>query len=491
MSSEGRITVIGLGSGDESDLTLGTWQILQKAERLYLRTAHHPVVDWLRRQGVTFSTFDDVYEQHDRFAPVYEDVVDCLIGEARGTHVVYAVPGHPMVAEQTTQLLLERGPQRGVDVEVKGGCSFLEEAFTRLTLDPINGFLLLNGLDFTAGACNPRIPTIIAQVYDQMTASDVKLTLMERYPDDFEVTVAHALGVDGRERIRRVPLYELDHDFPVSSLSLVMVPPVPEDVTMNREFADFIGIIAKLRGPDGCPWDRKQTHESLRKYLVEETAEFIEAVNEKDPDQMCEELGDVLLQIALHAQIAAENEWFSIYDVIESISEKMIRRHPHVFGDGETEDADDVVKNWQAIKKAEKKAAGITEANSIRAGLPGELPVLSRVYKLQERAAKVGFDWDDVRPVTEKVREELAECLEAGPEEAELEVGDLLFAVVNLARFLDVDPEQALRRAEAKFVARFDAMKKRAETEGQRFTELTLEQMEQLWQAVKQEETSQ
>lgn len=488
MDSKGRITIVGLGNGDENDLTLGVLGMLREADRLFLRTAHHPVVPWLKQQGVTFSTFDSVYERHGEFAPVYADIVEQLITAANGQHVVYAVPGHPMVAEQTTKLMLQQGKLKGIDVEINGGRSFLEAVFTRFQLDPINGFVLLNALDFTARQCNPRMTTVIAQVYDQITASDVKLTLMERYPDDFEVIVAHALGVEGQERIRRVPLYALDHSFPVSSLSLVMVPPVPADSILTREFTDFIDIVATLRGPNGCPWDKKQSHESLRKYLVEETAEFIEAVNEKDPEHMCEELGDVLLQVALHAQIAAENDTFSISDVIESICEKMIRRHPHVFGDAEVANADDALKNWQAIKRSEKRMIEETEADSLSAGIPAELPTLSRVTELQKRAAKVGFDWDDVKPVVDKVKEELTECLEAGEGEVETELGDLLFAVVNLARFMQIDAEQALRRAGRKFAVRFDKMKKKAESEGLDFQQLTLEQKEQLWQTVKQEE---
>lgn len=489
MEPNGRITIVGLGNGDENDLTLGVLKILRKTEQLFLRTEDHPVVPWLKEQGLTFSTFDTVYEQHDQFAPVYADIVEQLITAANGRHVVYAVPGHPMVAEQTTQLLLQQGQLNRIDVEVKGGRSFLEAVFARFELDPINGFVLLNALGFTARQCHPRMTTVIAQVYNQVVASDVKLTLMERYPDDYEVIVAHALGIAGQERIQRVPLYELDHGFSASSLSLVIVPPVPEDDLLPREFADFIDVVATLRGPDGCPWDRKQTHESLRKYLVEETAEFIEAVNEQDAEHMCEELGDVLLQIALHAQIAAENEAFSISDVIESITEKMIRRHPHVFGDVEAENVEEAVKNWETIKQGEIRVAGQMQTDSLSAGIPAELPTLSRVTQLQKRAAKVGFDWQDVRPVVDKVKEELTECLKAGPDEVEMELGDLLFAVVNLARFLGVDAEQALRRAAHKFTARFDKMAKKAASDGQNFQQLTLEQKEILWQKVKQEET--
>lgn len=482
----GQITIVGLGSGDEADLTLGVWRELQEAEQLFLRTAEHPVATWLRQKGIHFTSFDAIYERYDRFQPVYEAIVTRLFSAAKDKKVVYAVPGHPMVAEETTRQLIKRGNQAGIEVEVIGGRSFLEEAFTRFRLDPIDGFLLLDGLACDVRALNPRIPTIIAQVYDQMTASDVKLTLMERYPDDAEVVVAHALGMKDEEHIRRVPLYELDHDFPVSSHILIFVPPVAADIRTMREFADLMDTVATLRGPDGCPWDQKQTHESLRPYLIEETAEFIEAVNEQDFDHMCEELGDVLLQVALHAQIAAEHGQFTIDDVIESLNEKLIRRHPHVFGNVPVADAAEVEENWQAIKREENQSNVHNGDDSLGRGIPLVMPTLSRAYELQKRAAEYGFDWENREDVADKVREELEECLQAEGDGVEIELGDLLFAVVNLARFLKVDPELALRRAMVKFGSRFDAMMKKAK--GQSFHTLSLKQMDALWQDVKREE---
>lgn len=252
--AKGTITVVGLGSGDKDDLTFETWDLLKGANRLFLRTEDHPVVSWLKRRGLTYRTFDDVYERYDRFQPVYEEVVETLFREAAKGAVVYAVPGHPMVAEKTTQLLLDRGPSRGIRVDVKGGRSFLEALFGRLRLDPIDGFLLLDGSSLVVDQLNPRLNTVIAQVYDLFTASDVKLTLMERYPDDWEVVVVHALGITGKEAITPMPLYALDRSFPVSSHSLVVVPPVPEEVALKGDFTDFVRIVSALRGPDGCPW---------------------------------------------------------------------------------------------------------------------------------------------------------------------------------------------------------------------------------------------
>lgn len=220
---------------------------------------------------------------------------------------------------------------------------------------------------------------------------------------------------------------------------------------------------------------------------MEETAEFIEAVNDGDFDHMCEELGDVLLQVALHAEIAAERGDFNMYDVIKGISEKMIRRHPHVFGNANVDDADDVSKNWEAIKAAEKRANGEkTEAVALSDLIPPTFPTLSQAFVLQKEAGKAGFDWENIEPVVGKVKEELNECLHADRDEVELELGDLLFSVVNLSRFLRVDPEQALRRACHKFTKRFAHMRQAA---GAQWDGMTLDEMEPLWQKAKQKDT--
>ncbi|GIP41348.1 hypothetical protein J31TS4_46280 [Paenibacillus sp. J31TS4] len=496
-----RLTVVGLGSGDETQLTLGIWDKLRQADALFLRTEQHPVTDYMKRSGVAFRSFDSLYEEQESFDGVYAAIADRLIEEARSGsgELVYAVPGHPMVAERTTQLLKQRCPEAGIPLQILGGESFLDQAFVRFGFDPIEGFQLLDATALEAGGLNPRVHTVIAQVYDAFTASDVKLALMERYPDDYPVVVGHALGVEGQEEIQEVPLYELDRLDGYGNLSLIWVPRSDEETLRSRSFERLKEIVAILRSPDGCPWDREQTHASIRRNLIEETYEVLETIDDDDPDAMCEELGDLLLQVVMHAQMEAETGAFTVEDVLQGINDKLIRRHPHVFGDREANDAEEALGRWQEMKREEKRKKGIdVESLSVLAGVPRDLPALMKAHQLQKKAAKVGFDWDQVADVYAKLEEELAEVKEAaesaGASESERdearaavagEVGDLLFAVVNLARFLKVEPEEALTLTNRKFVSRFSYIEEQLRLKGKRFDQTDLQELETYWQEAK------
>ena len=259
---------------------------------------------------------------------------------------------------------------------------------------------------------------------------------------------------------------------------------------MKKElFESLVEVIATLRGENGCPWDREQTHTSLKSTLIEETYETVEAIDSGDPEKLKEELGDLLLNIMLQAQIAAENQDFDIYDVIDTLTEKLIRRHPHVFGDVQVDDAEEVVKNWEAIKRQE---AGYEDRKSALDGIPNALPALLRGQKIQKRAARVGFDWDNIADVVAKVDEELAEVKESlhknDPDATEMEIGDLLFAVVNLCRFVDLQAEETLRKSNRKFIARFKRMETELEKQGKTFTEQTLAELDEIWEKVKKDE---
>ncbi len=265
----------------------------------------------------------------------------------------------------------------------------------------------------------------------------------------------------------------------------LFLPPLAQASPGRWPLDPLVDVMARLRAPDGCPWDREQTHESLRRYMLEEAYEAVEAIDEGDPGHLCEELGDVLLQVVFHAQIAREAGRFDMRDVIAGITEKLIRRHPHVFGDAAAETAEEVTRRWDAIKQAER---GGQRAESVVSGVSRALPALSRACELQKRAAAVGFDWDDARGPAEKVREELDEVLAAGPDDRESEVGDLLFAAVNLARKLKVDPEVALTRANAKFEKRFRYVEERLAAKGLHPADVGLSEMDALWEEGKRVE---
>jgi tetrapyrrole methylase family protein/MazG family protein len=482
-----KITVIGLGAGSLEGLPLGIYRAIAQTKHLFLRTEKHPVVAELVAEGITYESFDAVYEAHDQFPEVYEEISERLLRlvEEKG-EIVYAVPGHPLVAERTVQLLLQKAPGRQVEIEIKGGQSFLDPIFAALKVDPVDGFVLLDATDLHEHQLQPQLHHLICQVYDSFVASDVKLTLMEVYPDDFPVTVVTAAGIAGEEKITTVPLYELDRIDDYNNVTTVYVPPTEEDRALNRQFWRLREIVAILRSPNGCPWDREQTHQSIRKNLIEETYEVLETIDDDDPEAMCEEMGDLLLQIMLHSQMAEEDGYFTVQDVIAGLNEKLIRRHPHVFGTSEAEDAEEALQNWQAIKEKEKKGKG-KERESLLDGVPRDLPALYKAYKYQKKAAEVGFDWDKLSDVLDKVKEELEELREAEtPEHRREELGDLLFVIVNVARFIKVDPEEALALTNKKFYSRFSYIEQKVQEMGKTFADITLEEMENWWQEAKQ-----
>lgn len=258
-----------------------------------------------------------------------------------------------------------------------------------------------------------------------------------------------------------------------------------------ESFARLVEIIAQLRAPDGCPWDRVQTHETLRAHLLEETAETLEAIESGDKRHLCEELGDLLMQPVMHTQLAAEAGDFTIDDVITGICDKLVRRHPHVFGDVQAETSAEVLKNWDTIKKQEKAGRG-EKAVSILEELPAELPALASALKISKKAAKVGFEWPDLAGVTGKLQEEAAELQVAleteSKERAAQELGDLLFTIVNLARWQGINPELALRDTNRRFIGRFQLMENAAREDERELESLSAGEWEDLWQRAKSEE---
>ncbi|MCM3676330.1 nucleoside triphosphate pyrophosphohydrolase [Peribacillus simplex] len=483
------ITIIGLGAGDLDQLPLGIYKKLIQTEQCFVRTIDHPVIVDLKKEGINFTAFDGIYEKHDQFEAVYEEISGTLLQEASKRSVLYAVPGHPMVAEKTVQLLLEKGPAIGIAIKLDGGQSFLDPLFQAVKIDPIEGFQLLDGTDLSPDDLHITQHMIIGQVYDAFSASNVKLTLMEKLPDDYEVYIVTAAG-SSQEKVTKCALFELDRQMELSNLTSVYVPPVKEEALQYREFSKLRQIIAELRGPDGCPWDKKQTHESLKKYLIEEAYELIDSIDEEDDEGMVGELGDVLLQVMLHSQIGEDEGMFTIDDVIEGITAKMIRRHPHVFGNVEVNGEEDVLVNWQKIKEDEKGSE--TKAlKSILDGIEKSLPNLLRAEEYQKRAAKVGFDWDEVSEAWKKVREEVQELEEeiVSPnrdvERIKSELGDLFFALVNISRYYDIQAEEAVYKANQKFHQRFTYIEECVQRADKKFEDYTLEELDSYWDEAK------
>lgn len=479
----GSITIVGLGPGPFGCLSLETWDLIRQAPKLLLRTAIHPTVDELRARGVQFASYDSVYEQGEDFDAIYQAIAVDVLQQAQTEAVVFAVPGSPMVAEKTVGLIRAGAAAAGTPLTVLPGMSFFELLCNRLGVDPQQGLTLVDAMEVSELPPDLSTGLVITQVFSSFVASELKLNLMERLPDEAPVIVARHLGLPD-ESITTLPLFELDRQSGFDHLTSVYAPPGPSQV-QRFELDPLVKVMSRLRSPDGCPWDIEQTHATLRRYIIEEVYEVLEAIDEQDPAHLCEELGDLLLQIVFHARMAEEAGAFSMQDVVDTVTEKLIRRHPHVFGDISVQDAAEVIVNWDAIKRREKKE----KAQSALDGVPHGLPALLRANKLQLKAAKVGFDWDDIAPVWDKVAEEVSELRQAvqsgAPAQIEDELGDVVFAVVNLGRFLGVEAEVALNGTNNKFIRRFQQMEAVVRAQGRKWQELDLAKMEQLWQAAK------
>lgn len=473
----GTITIVGLGPADGSLVTAQTTTAIDAAERCFVRTTRHPAASVLPDGA---RSFDDVYEAAADFDEVYETIAARLIDEAAAGDLLYAVPGSPLVLERSVAILRERAAAAGVGLVELPAVSFLDLVWQRMG-DPIeSNVTLIDGHRFAEQAAGRAGPFLVAHCHSKAVLSDIKLAIEEA---PTEVIVLRHLGLD-TETVSPVEWADLDRDVDADHLTSLWIGRLVEPVA--PEFARFEELVRVLR--EQCPWDRKQTHATLRQHLLEETHETLEAIDaraaladdEYDADldeHLAEELGDLLYQIFFHARLASERGAFTVTDVARGIHDKLVVRHPHVFGDVTADDADTVLSNWEAIKRAEKGRESAMD------GIPSALPALLFALKSQKRAAGVGFDWDGGAEVAyADVEDELAEVRE---DPSEHEVGDLLFAAVQVARRLDIDPESALRSASNRFIDRFRAVESMAAADGVDIAAASVPQLESLWERAK------
>jgi tetrapyrrole methylase family protein/MazG family protein len=473
------ITIVGLGPGNGRFLTRIAWDVLSQAEVVYLRTERHPAVADLPA-SVARRSFDHIYDTADSFESVYETIVAHLLELAQREPVIYAVPGHPFVGESTVTRLVAQAEAAGISVTVVAGLSFVEPCLTAVHQDGMDGVQIFDAIEvaqYHYPPVNPDFPLLVGQVYSRMLASELKLVLTAVYPDEHPVTLIHQAG-DDDQSIEQVPLYAIDRSDRVSHLTSLFVPPLPTPSTLNA-LAETVAI---LRSPDGCPWDQEQTPQSLRSGFLEEASEVLVALDEDDMDGLREELGDVLYHLVMQTQMASEAEEFRLAEVIAAIDAKLKYRHPHVWGDWQVSDSAEVVANWELLKAKEKA----DRSESLVDNIPQALPALAYSQKLQDRVRKVGFDWPSIDGVYEKLHEEVGELQTAvSPQHRAEELGDLLFVTVNLAKWLDIDAESALREANAKFSRRFKTLEKLAQMRQMKLAEMDLDSLEALWQEVK------
>ncbi len=480
------ITIVGLGPGDGRYLTRQAWQILSSAATIYLRTTRHPTVLDLP-DGANLVSFDDLYDQGETFDQVYDSIVTEILRRAEearntGLEIVYAVPGHPLVGEYTVSAIIAAAKKLDVPVNIVPGMSFVEPTLEALEVDALDGLQLFDAIQIAQYNHPPLsgdIPLLLAQVYSQLLASELKLALMVIYPDEHEVVLVHGAGTSD-QAIERIPLFAIDRSAQLSHLTSLFIPPLPSASGLTA----LAETVAFLRGPSGCPWDQEQTRQSLRDGFLEEASEVLAAIDQDDGEALCEELGDMLYHLVMQVQIASELNEFKLSDVIAGIENKLKRRHPHVWGDWQVEDSAEVVRNWEWLKEQEK--ANVTELPSILDNIPYSLPALARARKIQEKVKRVGFDWPAIDGVITKVEEEIVELQAARDAQSQqAELGDALFAIVNWGRWLGLDAEISLREANQRFAKRFRNMEQLAAQKGLELMDLDLEALDALWEASK------
>ena len=473
-----RIVVVGLGPAGPEYVTEHTRAEIARVAHRYLRTDRHPSASLVPDAD----TFDDVYEAADTFADVYAEIADRLAAAAQlHGEVLYAVPGSPLILERTVRAL--RTDQR-VESIIHPAMSFLDIAYARLGIDPVEANVtLVDGHEFAIAAAGMAGPLLVAHTHANWVLSDIKLAV-ENATGDEPVVILQRLGSPD-ERITHTTWAELDRTVEADHLTSIYIPHLAAPV--GSELVRFHQLARTLR--EQCPWDQEQTHQSLVRYLLEETYEVVDALHALDPedpttdDALIEELGDLLYQIEFHATIAEQEGRFTMADVAQGVHDKLVRRHPHVFGDVVADDTHTVLANWDLIKQQEKGRTSVFE------GVPHSLPSLSYADAVQRKAAKVGFDWPDVDGAWPKIEEEAAEVRAAvhAADTAAVrdELGDLLFAVVNVARHLGVEPEAALRAATLKFRRRFEQVEVLARERGLVLQTAGLEVLDTLWAEVK------
>ena len=477
------IKIVGLGPGSNDAISAQTLREIDNATHRYIRTTRHPSAHLVKNA----TSFDDEYEKHDKFEDVYRAIANKLIAAAQQhENILYVVPGSPLVLEHTVQLLLQ---DKSVTTTVMPAMSFLDVVWSALKIDPVDaGVRMIDGHRFAELAAGETGPLLVAQCHANWVMSNIKLA-HESAKGDEPVIILHHLGLDD-EKITHTTWQNLDREIEPDHLTSIYIPKLSEPIA--SEMAKLHTLARTLR--EQCPWDEKQTHDSLVRYLIEETYEVVDAINALDPqdestdEKFIEELGDLLYQIEFHATIAEQQGRFTIADVARSIHDKLVRRHPHVFGDVRADSAEEVVSNWDAIKQQER---GVVTEKSVFDGVANSSPSLMYSTKLQKRAAEFGFDWPDSKGASDKITEELGELSRAietkqDASEIALELGDVLFSVVNLSRHLGVDAETALRSAADKFRDRFQSVVALAEQRKLDLAKCSLTQLDELWEIAKQ-----
>ncbi|MBS3955987.1 MAG: nucleoside triphosphate pyrophosphohydrolase [Clostridiales bacterium] len=468
----GSIAIVGV-DGPLGDVPPRSLERLRAAETVVVPSASGPLIETLAAHGIEYVTLAGLGVSAQASTP---EVVDALVRRAEAGDVAIVSLGYPLLRGGLVTGLLDRS---NTTVDVSPTVSPLHVILMALDVDLTADLDIIDARSLAPSVEQRTSHLIVTGVSNKLLAKRVSERLLSCYQPDHPVVVA--AGDEGGYALTRATVGSLAAIDPHQG-SAVFVP--PSRVDRIADFYGFVRTIETLRGPDGCPWDRIQDHMSLRRNMIEEAYEAVAAIEAGDSAGLAEELGDVLLQIVLHAQIAAEEDRFTVEDVVGGIHEKIRRRHPHVFGGTVAGTVGEVTETWDAIKRDEKDGA------EVLAGIPAALPALMWAQKISRRAAGAGFEWETLDDVWEKVHEELDELRAAKPgsPDAAGEIGDLLFTIVNLARKQGIDAEEALRATCTKFIGRFEHMEREAGERGERLSEVGIEVMERLWRDAKNRE---
>jgi tetrapyrrole methylase family protein/MazG family protein len=480
------IQIIGLGAGGTEGLTIKAYEALGSNIPSFARTVRHPVIKELNKKtanetnkNIQIRCFDCFFEKYDTFDEVYEKITDNLVELAKKYGKInYCTAGSPYYGDIITKKLINEYKNE-INIIIIDGISFLDKCIKLSGFSDYKSIKVLDCLEADEFSFDINSLNIVTQVYDIEMASQLKLKLMEIYPDN-----APVLKIDVLENlVKKAPIFMLDTEKNYEFSTYFCILPIEISKNTVYNVANLCRIVNRLRGLDGCPWDIKQTHKSIRQNVIEEAYEVVDAIDNENVDNLVEELGDLLFQVVFHGEIGSEDGYFNLSDIVTNVCKKMYSRHPHVFGDIKAANAEEALESWEMSKQKEKNLSTYTDNLK---DVPKALSPLSRSYKIQKRAAEVGFDWHNANGAILKIKEELFEFLEEYEKndsvKMEEEFGDLLFALVNFARFLKINPDIALNKTINKFIKRFEYIETHSKKD---LRQMTLEEMDELWEESK------
>lgn len=448
------LSVVSLGTGSAEYLTRGGEEALRGAKQVVLRTGRSPIAAFLTEQGLPFETLDSLYEQCEDFDAFHQAAAVTLFSRLKEGDLCYVVGD---AAFDGTVFALQKLKPREMELRIVPGVS-LADCCLSLVKRQSGHVRILSACELEDSRLLPDEPLLLCELYSRECAGDCKLKLMELLPDELPVTLLTGREEDGSLQAKEIPLMELDRQPSYDHLSAVYIPEVPMEQRSRYDMDDLVHVMARLRSPEGCPWDREQTYESLLPYLLEESYEYIQAVREDDPDHMYDELGDVLLQVVFHAEIGRQHGDFDILDVTTAICRKMMERHSHIFGGASADTPEEVARNWEAIKRRQR---GITTARQAMQEVSKGLSPTMRAGKVQQKAARARYAFPETEDALQAVRNAAVKAEEAlskkrDPEKA---LGEMLFAAVNAVRQCGKNADIALNEATDRFIEDFQEEK--------------------------------